>query len=544
MAETPDGPEPIELPKARTVEKRRGGVPLVWIVPLIALLIGAWLAWRSISETGPAFVITFKTAEGIEAGKTKIKYKSVDVGIVESIELSRDRSKVLIHARMEKYAAGYLVEDSRFWVVRPRIVGANVQGLDTLLSGSFIGMEVGTSPTERREFTGLAEQPVVTADDPGRHFILKSDTLGSISLGSPVYFRRFPVGEVESYQLDKDGKGVVTRVFIKAPYDQYVNAETRFWEASGIDLKLDASGVSLDTESLASILVGGIAFQTRGDAKLANPAAENAEFRLFKNRGMALSFEDVQAMQFAFSFRESLRGLSIGAPVDFRGIVVGEVTDIRPQITDDAIYMVAFANIYPDRTATRQAGESVRLKRGWTHQQAFDELVRVGMRGQVRTGNLLTGQLYIALDVFKGAKPAKIAWDDKPPQFPTIQGSLTGVEENIATITKKLAAVPFEEIGRDLKRSLIELERTLQSVDRLAKNLDQETRPEISEALADLRKSLDTVDRTLAQDAPLQQDLREALREISRAAASMRMLTDYLEQHPESLIRGKSEEKP
>jgi len=544
MAEMPDEPERTELPKARAVEKRSGGVPLVWIVPLVALLIGAWLVWRSISETGPAFVITFKTAEGIEAGKTKIKYKSVDVGIVESIELSRDRSKVLIHARLEKYAENYLVEDSRFWVVRPRIIGASIQGLDTLLSGSFIGMDVGTSQTERREFTGLAEQPVVTADDPGRHFNLKSDALGSIGLGSPVYFRRFPVGEVESYQLDKDGKGVVTRVFIKAPYDQYVNAETRFWEASGIDLKLDASGVSLDTESLASILVGGIAFQTRGDAKLANPAAENAEFRLFKNRETALTFEDVVAMPFAFSFRESLRGLSIGAPVDFRGIIVGEVTDIRPQFTDDAIYMVAFANIYPDRTATRQVGESARLKRGWTREQAFDELVKFGMRAQVRTGNLLTGQLYVALDVFKGAKPANIAWDEKPPRFPTIQGSLTGVEENIATITKKLAAVPFEEIGHDLKRSLGELERTLQSVDQLAKNLDQETRPEISKALADLRKSLDSVDRTLAADAPLQQDLREALREISRAAASMRILTDYLEQHPESLIRGKSEEKP
>jgi len=543
MAETPGAPEPIELPKARAVAKRHGGVPLVWIVPLVALLIGAWLAWRSISETGPAFVITFKTAEGIEAGKTKIKYKSVDVGIVESIELSRDRSKVLIHARMQKYAEDYLVEDSRFWVVRPRIIGASVQGLDTLLSGSFIGMEVGKSHTERHEFTGLAEQPVVTADVPGRHFILKSDVLGSIGLGSPVYFRRFPVGEVESYQLDKDGQGVMTRVFVKAPYDQYVNAETRFWEASGIDLKLDASGVSLDTESLASILVGGIAFQTRGDAKLASPAAENAQFRLFKNRSTALTFENEEAMPVAFTFRESLRGLTIGAPVDFRGIIVGEVTDIRPQFSDDAIYMVAFANVYPDRTAARQVGESPRIKRGWTREQAFDELVKLGMRAQVRTGNLLTGQLYIALDMFKGAKPEKITWDEKPPRFPTIPGSLTGVEENIATITKKLAAVPFEEIGEDLKRSLGELERTLKSVDQLAKNLDQETRPEISEALAGLRKSLDTVDRTLSQDAPLQQDLREALREISRAAASMRILTDYLEQHPESLIRGKSEEK-
>lgn len=544
MAEMPDAPEPIELPKARAVEKRSGGLPLVWIVPLVALLIGVWLAWRAISETGPAFVITFKTAEGIEAGKTKIKYKSVDVGLVESIELSRDRTKVLIHARMQKFAGDYLVEDSRFWVVRPRIVGANIQGLDTLLSGSFIGMDVGKSQTEQREFTGLAKQPVVTEDDPGRHFMLKSDVLGSISVGSPVYFRKFPVGEVESYQLDKDGKSVVTRVFIRAPYDQYVNSETRFWEASGIDLKLDAGGVTVDTESLASILVGGIAFQARGDAKMAEPSAENAEFRLFKNRTTALAFEDLVEMPFAFSFRESLRGLSIGAPVDFRGIIVGEVTDIRPQFSDDGIYMVAFANVYPERTASRQVGESARIKRGWTREQAFDELVKLGMRAQLRTGNLLTGQLYIALDVFKGATPAKVSWNESPPRFPTIPGTLTGVEGNIATISKKLASVPFEEIGADLKRALGTLDNTLKSVEQLAQNLDQEVRPGLNETLADVRKSLAAVERTIALDAPLQQDLREALREISRAATSLRVLTDFLEKHPEALIRGKPVEKP
>jgi len=544
MAETPDAPDPTDLPQARVAGKRGGGLPLVWIVPIVALLIGAWLAWKTISEAGPMIVITFKTAEGVEAGKTKIKYKSVDVGLVESIELSRDRSKVLIHARMQKYATDYLVEDSRFWVVRPRIVGASVQGLGTLLSGAYIGMDVGSSREEKREFTGLEEQPVVTEGAAGRHFNLKSDALESFSVGSPVYFRKFPVGEVESYQLDKDGGGVTTRVFIKAPYDQYVNAETRFWEVSGIDFKLDANGMSVDTESLASILVGGIAFQARGDAKMAPPSGNDAVFKLFKNREAALAFEDIVAMPFAFRFKDSLRGLSIGAPVDFRGIVIGEVTDIRPQFTKDSVYMVAFANVYPERTAERQVGGSERLRRGLTREQAFDELVNLGMRAQVRTGNLLTGQLYIALDVFKNEKPANISWNESPPQFPTIPGSFANLEENIATITRKLAAVPYDEIVADVRGALESLDRTLKGVEQLAKNLDQNTRPELNSALANLRKTLDAAERTIAQDSPLQQDLRNALGEVSRAAASMRMLTDYLEQHPEALIRGKSEEKP
>jgi len=543
MAETTPQLEPSGLPQAQVAGKRRSSFSLVWIVPLIAVLIGAWLAWKTISEKGPTFVIHFKTAEGLEAGKTKIKYKSVDVGIVESIELSRDRSTVLVNARLEKYAESYLVADSRFWVVRARITGATVQGLGTLLSGAYIGMDVGKSKQATRIFTGLEDQPIVTADVPGRHFVLKSPVLGSFSLGSPVYFRKIAVGEVESYELDKDGKGVTIRIFVRAPHDQYVNTATRFWEASGVDVKLDASGVSVETESLAAIVIGGIAFQTRGDAT-AEPAAEDAEFRLFRNRAAALAHRDVVTTPFAFVFKESLRGLSVGAPVDFRGIVVGEITDIRPLYADGQVYMVAFADVYPERMAGRQIGGSARERLGLTRQQSVDLLVKDGLRAQLRTGSLITGQLYIALDFFKDSAPAQVAWNDKPPRFPTVEGALTGIEENIAQITKKIAALPIEAIGNDTKRVLETLDATLKTIDVAVKQIDAKVTPELRDSLVDLRRTLAEVDRVLAQDSPLQDELRSALREVSRAAASLRVLTDYLEQHPDSVIRGKPEDKP
>ncbi|KPK07865.1 MAG: hypothetical protein AMJ64_05310 [Betaproteobacteria bacterium SG8_39] len=544
MAEPTPELEPAELPQARIAGPRRSMFSLVWIVPLLAALIGGWLAWKAISEQGPAFIIRFKTAEGLEAGKTKIKYKSVDVGIVEAIELTRDRSTVLVHARMEKYAEDYLAEDSRFWVVRPRITGTSVQGLGTLLSGAYIGMDVGKKRKTTRDFTGLEQQPVVTADVPGRNFVLKSPTLGSFSVGAPVYFRKIVVGEVESYALDADGKGVSIRIFVRAPHDQYINKEPRFWEASGIDLKLDASGVRLETESFASIVIGGIAFQTRGDGATAEPAAENAEFRLFRNRDTALAYRDLVVMPFTFRFKESLRGLTIGAPVDFRGIIVGEVTDIRPQFENDEVYIVAFANVYPERTASRQIGESERVKQGLTREQGFDALVESGMRAQLRTGNLITGQLYIALDILKDAKPDRIAWRESPPRFPTVTGTFTGIEENIAQITKKLAAVPFDAIGKDLRRALETLDRTLTSVEQLARQVGNDVAPELRASLVALRRSLAEVDRVMAEDAPLQQDARAALREVARSAASLRVLVEYLERHPDALLRGKPEEKP
>jgi len=542
MAEPTPEHEPAALPQAQIAGKRRSSFSLVWIVPLVAALIGGWLAWKAITEKGPEFVIRFKTAEGLEAGKTKIKYKAVDIGTVESIALTPDRKIVLVHARLEKFAEDYLVDDSRFWVVRARIEGATVQGLGTLLSGAYIGMDVGKSKKTSRDFTGLEEQPIVTADVPGRHFVLKSPTLGSFSLGSPIYFRKFAVGEVESYALDKDGTGVTVKVFIRAPHDQYVNAATRFWEASGIDVKLSASGVDFETESLASIVIGGIAFQTLDTGVAAEPAAENAEFRLYKDRSTALAHRDVVTLPMAFSFNQSLRGLSIGAPIDFRGVVIGEVTDIRPEYGNGVVHMVAFANIYPERMAGRNIG-ATRKDLGLSRQQAMDRLVKDGVRAQVRTGSLLTGQLYIAIDFFKDAEPAKVAWNDKPPRFPTVEGAFTGIEENISQITKKIAAMPIEDIGKDTKKALETLDTTLKTIDVAVKQINAQVTPELHDALVDLRGSLAKVDGVLAQDAPVQEDLRSALREVARAAASARVLLDYLEQHPDSLIRGKAEEK-
>ena len=543
MADPTPELEPSALPHAQVAGRQRSFFSLVWIVPLVAALIGGWLAWKTINEKGPEFVIRFKTAEGLEAGKTKIKYKAVDVGTVESIELTPDRSTVLVHARLEKFAEDYLVKDSRFWVVRARITGATVQGLGTLLSGAYIGMDVGKSKETLRDFTGLEDQPIVTGDLPGRHFVLKSPTLGSYNLGSPVYFRKFAVGEVESYALDKDGRGVTVDVFIRAPHDQYVTNATRFWEASGIDVKLSASGVDLETESLASIVIGGIAFQSLDEGVAAEPADDNAAFRLYKNRATALAHRDVVIVPMAFRFNQSLRGLSIGAPVDFRGVVVGEVTDIRPQYENQHVYMVALANTYPERMAGRNIG-TTRQELGLNRQQSMDLLVKGGMRAQVRTGNLLTGQLYIAIDIFKDAKPAQIAWNEKPPRFPTVEGAFSGIEENISQITKKIAAMPLDDIGKDTKKALETLDTTLKTIDAAVKQINAKVTPELSDALVDLRRSLADVNSLLAQDSPLQEDLRNALRDVSRAAASARVLLDYVEQHPESLIRGKSEEKP
>lgn len=548
MAESNSPSALPEIPQAVAEEKRKRKVPLIWLVPLVAVLAGGWLAVKTVLERGPSVNVTFSTGEGIEAGKTKAKHKSVEIGVVEAVELAPDHSKVNVRLRMRKSAADVLVEDTRFWVERPRITGTTVEGLGTLLSGAYIGIDVGKSGAKKNTFVGLEKAPVIAGDRPGRFFSLRSGEIGSLDAGSPVYYLRIPVGQVVSHEMAKDAKGVNIRVFINAPYDQQVNSQTRFWEASGISLELSANGARLETQSLNSILAGGIAFQTRGDPKGSQPVKDNAEFTLFKRREAALAFEDLEVVPFRFRFAQSVRGLSVGAPVDFRGIQVGEVKRLGAELEPKKklVQMIVDVEFYPERFRRMRAEKEFKVL---SPRETIDPLVAGGLRGQLRTGSLLSGQLYVAVDFFKDAKPAKVAWNETPPSIPTVPGTFSEIEDAITDIAAKLRKLPYEQIAGDVRQTLKTLDTTLEAATKVAKRLDQETAPEVAATLADLRKALATADRALAKvdgvladDSPVQQDLRETLREASRAAAATRVLLEQIEQRPEALIRGKAGE--
>jgi len=371
---------------------------------------------------------------------------------------------------------------------------------------------------------------------PGRQFVLRGHDLGSVGIGDTVFFRRVQVGQVTAAELDKDGNGVTVRIFVNAPYDQYVTTNTRFWHASGIDLSLDAGGFKVHTESLAAIILGGIAFQTPPGIAVSAPAEADAVFTLFSDRAQAMRLPDTTVKSWAVVFDESLRGLEPGSPVDFRGVLLGEVKEIGVQYNPigKQIQMRVEVLIFRDRLISRMKMMAPEAK----DPKAFvDTLVVHGLRAQLRTGNLLTGQLYVAMDFFPTAKPAAIDWTKEPPELPTMPGGLQELQASVTGLARKLQKIPFEQIGADVHQ-------VLQSADKLVNRLDAEVAPEARATLAEARKTLGTAERTLNRDAPLQVDARQALREISRAAQALRALSDYLERHPEALIRGKREQKP
>ena len=519
-------PPRSSIPESRNVPKKRTRLSLVWFIPILAAVVGAWVAVTRVLSEGPKITIVMKSAEGLEAGKTKIHYNGVDIGTVTTIELTPDHQSVILKAQMAPKTETFLVKDTKFWVVRPRISGANITGLGTLISGAYIGVEIGSSQEDQRDFVALETPPVITGETPGRFFILKTPDLGSLDTGTPIYFRRLQVGQVASYSLDKDGKNLTVKAFVQAPYDQYVNPNTRFWHASGIDVSLSASGLTVQTQSVLSILIGGIAFETASTVLVLPPSEEDAVFTLYSNRAEAFNPPPRNPQTYVLVFKDSVRGLSPGAPVEFRGIPIGEVVDVRAQIDIKTFEFSVPVTIHldPTRLGVKILDSSRGIDLDTMRRKLIDTLVDHGIRAQLKTGSLLTGAVYVSFDFFPGAKPVTVDWSQKPVELPTTPGQLEATEATVENIIEKLDKVPFQEIGEDLQKAIVQLNLTLVSA---------------QGTLTSARGTLDNTSALTQPNSSQVQQIGSTLQEVSRAARSLRVLADYLERHPDALLRGK-----
>ena len=544
------------LPQATVVPKKGTRISVIWIIPIFAAVVAIGIAIQRVLSEGPTITITFKAAEGVEAGKTFIKYKDVNIGQVTAVELSDDYAKVTVTAQIAKHAEALIVEDAKFWVVEPRVTLSGVSGLGTLLSGNYIGFEVGTSNKKQRAFIGLEVPPIITLDQPGRQFVLQTDSLGSLGIGSPVYYRRLQAGQVIAYNLASDGKAMEIKIFINAPYDQYVNPGTRFWNASGVDVSVGAGGVEVRTQSLVALLAGGLAFETPSFAPQAEPAAANTVFTLYADQATALKQPTALSVHYVLYFNESLRGLSAGAPVTLFGLPAGEVTDVGLDLDPMTLNIrgrVEFV-FFPERLISRLKQKQETMGEAIVHsveqRHAFVQRMveQRKLRARLQSGSLLTGQLYVAFDFFPNAPEAKVDWSQDPTELPVVPSLVPDLEAKITNIIAKLDKLPYEAIGDDLKKALVSLDQMLKATDKAVNHLDTEVTPGLKTTLDRLHGTLTAADRVLnntnttlvGKDAPVPQELSTALQELARAARALRILADYLERHPESLIRGKS----
>lgn len=539
-------PEAIISPRSR--------ISLIWLIPLTAILVGAWLVYKNYAETGPDILVQFKTAEGLVSGKTKIKLKDVEVGTVEEVRVTEDLGHVEMRARIEPWAAKHLTEGTRFWIERPRVTAGRVSGLGTLMTGAYVSMDPAPGDKPARRFVGLEVPPVVTGTEPGRRFVLQAPGLGSLNIGSPVIYRQIEVGKVVGFNLAPSGDHVAIRIFIAEPYDELVHTNSRFWNASGVNLKVSADGIQLDTETLVSVLIGGIAFDNPTTLEPTAPAEADHLFPLYANREATRQVTYVRKEDYLLYFEGSVRGLTVGAPVEFRGIKIGEVTDVRLQLLADdySLRVPVLIQIQPERIEI--VGNRDRLEATRPH-EGVTRLVEKGMRAQLKTGSLITGQLYVDFDLHPEAPPATVRPEDEVPVLPTVPSPLEAITSNLTKLLGKLESLPLDEIGDDLRdtlravKELMASEELTQAVrslnammregERAGRQINAEVIPAVDSTLGEARQALAGVSAVVAPSSPLYTEIQRMLRELTDAARSIRVMADYLERHPEALITGK-----
>jgi paraquat-inducible protein B len=524
---------PPKVPESKTVPKKRTRLSFVWVIPIVAAAAGVWIAVTKILSRGPEITIVFSSADGLEANKTKVNYNGLDVGTLTAIRLADDHHHVIATAAMVPKSKDFLVKDTEFWVVKPRISGLNISGLGTLLSGYYIGVKLGQSQESERNFVAL-ETPPFSGDISGRFFTLRTPELGSLGNGAPIYFRHLPAGQVVSYQLDEAGDSMTVKIFVQAPYDKFVAADTRFWQASGIDLSLSADGLHVQTESLMTILAGGVAFETPASDSTQPPAAADTVFTLYADRTDAFRPPEKDPQKYLLVFRQSVRGLAVGAPVELGGVTIGEVTDINPEFnmqTSDFSVPVTI-RIDPVRFGVKfldmPAGEDPVTRR----KRVINTLVARGLRAQLKTGSMLSGSLFVAVDFFPDAPPVSLDWSQGIVQLPTTAGQIDALEGKIEDIVKQLDEMQFKQISADLRKAIGDLDTTLVSAHGTLTNTDQ--------LMGSANQLVGSANKLIEPNSVLDTELDTMLLQGGDAARALRVLLDYLERHPEALVRGKT----
>jgi paraquat-inducible protein B len=544
---------------------RRRRLSLIWAIPIVSALIGGWLAWRTLWERGPLITITFESASGLTAGQSHVRHKDVDMGLVEKIALSKDLQRVVVTVRMTRESRPLLTDKAQFWIVKPRFFAGAVSGLETLFSGSYIELQpsaAGGNPTT--SFNGVETPPVLTSDVPGHTFLLRAPRLGNITLGSPVSFRDLDAGEVLGWDLGNMAQTVTVHAFVRAPFDQYVHDNSRFWNDSGAKVSLGPSGLQLQVDSLRAVLLGGIAFDTPNQGRDFPVSAENHVFPLYDDEEAADSAAYSRRLQFMANFQGSVAGLAATAAVTLHGIKIGEVSSVGLQydkVTDSVVALVHFA-VEPERI------NELDLPSGGDLDAIMADLVRRGLRVRVESASLLTGQKQLAMDIYSDTPPAVLTKQGSTYIIPVLPGGAEDIATAAGALMGKLNAIPFQQIGDnlsktlaglsglvngpELQQSLASLHTTLAGADTLVQRLNRSTEtlpqklPEIIAELDGASKRLNalvaSVQSGYGGNSDFSRDANRLLTQLTDTARSFRVLADLLTRHPEALIRGRTDQ--
>jgi paraquat-inducible protein B len=517
-----------EFPAGRV---RRPRFSFVWIIPIVAALIAGYLGYRTVVEEGPLLTLTFDNASGLTAAQTQVKYKDVTLGTVESIALSHNHKDVIVRVRMTSVGEPFMNSNARFWVVRPSFSAAGISGLDTLISGSYIAVDPGTTDGHYQDsFVGLEAPPGVRSDEPGSTFVLKADNIGSLGTGSPVFYRDVNVGEVLNYSIGNGIGPVTVSIFVRAPYDSLVRPQSHFWNSSGLSVSLTGGTFHVAVQSLQAIIAGGVTFDLPPEAINSPPSPDNSVFPLYPTQDVAQTVGYSRKIPFVTYFESSVDGLIPGAPVNILGIQVGQVTDVK-------LILDPLSGIVKVRVAMELQPERIfrdRIIPGDKLGDAIQTMVNKGLRVELTTASYVTGQQVISLTMVPGAKPVPVTTEGDAYVLPSEPGAFGNIMVSLGKITDGLAKIPYGPIGDNLNTLLVTTNNTVGSA-------------KINQTLSDLNQTLTTADTTLGtlsksygNDSDFQRNLEQLMDQTNATLRSVDLLTSYLNRNPSALIRGRS----
>ena len=532
----------------------------VWIIPIVALLLGAWLVKNNLDNQGEILTIRFENAAGIKEGKTEVKCRNVNVGMVENITLTDDLG-VELQIRIKPQHLHLIREDSRFWVEKPRVQGASVSGLNTLISGAFLQLDPGVGEEGARDFDGLEDPPLTPLSVEGLRLTLTAEYPGSVGIGSGIYYNDSVIGKVESRAFNMDTRTVNFGIFIEKEYSDLITDNSLFWQSSGINLRIGADGFDLELPSLDSLVAGRISVGVPAGLAPGSPLENGMYLALFKSEEEALNTTFQGGVEFLLLWDDSLRGLKVGSPVEFRGLRVGRVGQISHKlITSVNIEKMPVLIQLDTRLMEVHFPPSLIDEK----QDGFEQALKNGLRASLKSGNLLTGQLYVDLDYYPNEPFAGVEMQDDYVVLPTVHTGLENLQDQVSSLLEKFNQLNIEELLTKVGNTSDEATRALDNVNRAMVSSKgivadaQTTLKGISEAVkslnailiskdtkgisSDLSKTLAQINKSLeplSNEGNIYGDLRRTMDELRAAIRSINVMTTEIADKPNSLLFGK-----
>ncbi|MGD7654359.1 MAG: intermembrane transport protein PqiB [Verrucomicrobiales bacterium] len=521
---------------------------VVWVVPLVALVVGGWLLYKNFASSGPHAEVRFDTAEGIDAGTTAVRCRSVKVGVVKSVTLDKDIESVVVDIEFEHDSERFLREGTRFWVVRPRFSLTGFSGADTLIKGSYIELDPGALDGPRKSvFRGLETPPTTNSNVPGLRLNLAAETAGSLMVGSPIYFRGVQVGRIEERNLDGEGRGVTYNAFIDENFSHLLRKNSRFWVSSGIDISADVNGFKVRTPSLQSLIAGGVSFGLMDGHEAGAPAEDGQTFTLHRDMEAASLADFNPTLTFLLLFEQSVRGLTENAPVEFRGLKIGRVREISFDLINelDEKRIPVLIEIDPSLMGAHAGREVVK-----EDSRFFEQQVNRGLRASLKSASLITGALYVDLDLYPDAFPESMGEVAGQLTLPTVSAGFAQLEAKLTAILDKLEGMPVNETLDGITKAADEARLVLTESKSVLGELEASAaaartaleNPELTELPGELRTTLEELQKSVASvgpEGPVQGDLLRTLDELRASLRAMKSLTTTIDEKPNSLLFGR-----